>query len=146
MNSLGVLARGWIVAAPCVLAGCAAMDGQGVGNGQYFQVLDKAGSVISESDAPKKGFQNCPNSAYEAMRSEPTLSGRVRCAVEPSRESLPYMFSARNTKSVGADQVLPTSAFVVRSRTAAICAAVLKATSAEEKVVILEDRCTVAAK
>jgi hypothetical protein len=57
--------------------------------------------VISESDAPKNGFQNCPDTAYQVIQGNSGLAGRVKCAAESTQDPLPCTFSARNTKNRG---------------------------------------------
>ena len=129
-----------LAGAAALLAACAAVDPQNVGKGQYLQLTSGA-DVLVESEAPRAGFLNCANSAYQAMQADKALEGRLKCADTPSAQALPFSYRARNTKSVAADHVLQSSPYVVRARTSAICAASLAATRKEEKMEILEDNC-----
>lgn len=122
------------------LAACSAIDPQQVGQGQYMQVMNGT-DVLLESDASRAGFQNCSNSAYQLMQGNRDLQGRIRCAVEPTTQALPFTYRVRNSKSTAADHVLPSSAYLVRSRTSVICASSLAATAKEEKTEVFEDRC-----
>jgi hypothetical protein len=122
-----------------LLAACAAVDPQNVGRGQYLQYTNGT-DVLIESEAPRAGFLNCANSAYQLIQANKALEGHMKCAEAPSTQPLPYSYRARNVKGV-ADQVLQSSPYVVRARTSAICAASVAGTRKQEKTEILEDNC-----
>ncbi|CAN7783232.1 hypothetical protein LJR175_008305 [Variovorax sp. LjRoot175] len=122
------------------LAACSTIDPQQVGQGQYMQVMNGT-DVLLESDASRAGFQNCANSAYQLMQGNKDLQGRIKCAAEPTTQALPFTYRVRNSKSTAGDHVLPSSAYLVRSRTSVICASSLAATAKEEKTEVFDDRC-----
>ena len=127
----------------CALASasaCAMVDPQNVGTGGYLQVLQGT-QIVSETDLSGTGLKSCHQSAYEIMQKNPSIKGRVRCADRSAGDQLPYSFLAHNLMTPQSDEKHITNPFLTRASTSQICQAMLNARKAQEKTVIVEDRC-----
>jgi hypothetical protein len=131
---------GLMTAALFITCSCAVIDPQHVGNGQYLQIR-KNETVLIESDTSNVGFQNCSISAYELLRTQPTLLGMVKCAQEKTAQSMPYYFKALDTRSTAADEMLPSSTYMVRTQASVLCSSALQVIRQREKTIIVQEHC-----
>jgi hypothetical protein len=107
---------------------------------RYLQVFQGT-QITSEIDLSGTGLKVCQRYAYEIMQKNPSLKGRVRCAVRSAGDLLPFTFLAHSQMTPQSDEKLSTNPFLHRASTSQICQAMLNARKAQEKMVILEDRC-----
>jgi len=126
------------IAVCCGLFGCAMQPSPtSVGNGRYLQGLVGT-EVMFEMDVVAAGHMNCPNQVGMLVQQNPKISGR--CAHEPTTQPMPYSYKAHFQTNTG-DEVRPSSPYVMRWHTSALCSAGRAATAAQPKAVILEDHC-----
>ena len=123
-----------------LVSACAMLDPQDVGSGGYHQVFQGT-QITSEIDLSGTGLKSCHQSAYEIMQKNPSLKGRVRCAVQSAGDQLPFTFLAHNQMTPQSDEKHITNPFLHRALTSQTCQAMLNARKAQEKMVIVEDRC-----
>lgn len=135
-----IFLRATSLASFALLTACAGIDPKNVGQGQYLQYV-QGDAVLLESEAPKAGFQNCSNSAYQAMQSNKALEGHLKCAAVATAQPLPFTYRARSLATTAADHVLPSSPYIVRTKTSFICAQSMGEVRKQEKMEIVEDHC-----
>ena len=109
-------------------------------SGRYLQILSQSGDkVIAEIDTRAGGMLDCSTQAHFVLQSRPTA--KVRCSATSSTDPLPYSYVAHNQSSES-DGYRPSSPYLVRASTAAVCASMRDATARPDaKVKIFEDRC-----
>lgn len=131
---------GSCLAAIVAVSGCAVVDPDRVGNGQYLQVFDTTG-VFVETDSSRSGLQACPTTAYATMQQNPGLRGKIRCSSSPSVDSLPYTFKAWNRSTPQGDEKLLSSPFSSRFRDSNTCRSTLSEIRLRPNMEVLEDFC-----
>ena len=93
-----------------------------------------------EIDTSNAGMMDCSHQAYILMQQTPSLRGSTRCSFFPTKDALPYGYKAHIRLDVS-DGFKPSSPYLTRTATREACNQMLRATSAMEKTVILENLC-----
>jgi hypothetical protein len=122
--------------ASALATGCAIDPTQGVGNGQYLQVLNDQGRVVLEMDVRNAGHMSCQ---YTATM-EVNHIGKGQCAHRPTDSPMPFYYIAHIQKRE-ANGARPSSPYWIRTATSELCRANLANRAAQPNTVILEDGC-----